>query len=57
VRARIVLEHAVKYQRHFDTREGAQRETVLIWMMVRELNRSLELLNADITAEGTGQNI
>ena len=57
MRARIVLEHAVKYQRHFDTREGAQRETVLIWMMVRELNRSLELLNADITAEGTGQNI
>jgi hypothetical protein len=45
------LEHAVKHQRHFDTREGAQRETVLIWKMVSELNRSVELLNADITAE------
>ena len=41
----------MKHQRHFDTCEGAQRETVLIWKMVRELNRSVELLNADITAE------
>jgi hypothetical protein len=41
----------MKHQRHFDTREVAQRDTALIWKMVGELDRSVELLNVDISAE------
>jgi 2C-methyl-D-erythritol 2,4-cyclodiphosphate synthase len=39
----------MKYQRHFDTRETAQRE--VIRKMIAELDRSVQLLNCDITTE------
>ena len=41
----------MKHQPHFDTREAAQRETALIWKMIGELDRGIQLLNADIVAE------
>ena len=41
----------MKQQRHIDTDETARRETALIWKMIGELDRSVELLNADIAAE------
>jgi hypothetical protein len=41
----------MKQQRHIDTDETARRETALIRKMIGELDRSLELLNADIAAE------
>jgi hypothetical protein len=36
----------MKHQPHFDTREAA-----LIWKMIGELDRGIQLLNADIVAE------
>jgi hypothetical protein len=45
------LEHAVKHQCHFDTNEAAKREAALIWKMIGELDRSVQLLNADIVDE------
>jgi hypothetical protein len=41
----------MKYQRHFDTNEAARRETALIWKMIGDLDRSVQLLNADIAVE------
>ncbi len=41
----------MKHQRHFDTNEAAKREAALIWKMIGELDRSVQLLNADIVDE------
>jgi hypothetical protein len=41
----------MKHQRHFDTKAAAQRQTALIWKMIDELDRSVQLLNADIAIE------
>jgi hypothetical protein len=41
----------MKHQRHFDTSEAAQREAAQIWKMIGELDRSIQLLDADIAAE------
>jgi hypothetical protein len=41
----------MKHQRHFDTKAAAQRETALIWKMIDELDRSVQLLNTDIAVE------
>jgi hypothetical protein len=41
----------MKHQRHFDTNAAAPRETSLIWKMIGELDRSVQLLNADIVAD------
>jgi phage shock protein A len=41
----------MKHQRHFDTSEAAQRETVKIRMMIGDLDRSVQLLNCDIATE------
>jgi hypothetical protein len=41
----------MKHQRHFDTRETAQREAVKIRKMIADLDRSVQLLNCDITTE------
>jgi hypothetical protein len=41
----------MKHQRHFDTKAAAQRETELVWKMIGELDRSVQLLNADIAIE------
>jgi phage shock protein A len=41
----------MKHQRHFDTSEAAQREAAQIKKMIGDLDRSVQLLNADIAAE------
>jgi hypothetical protein len=41
----------MKHQRHFDTSEAAQREAVLIWKMIVDLDRFVQLLNCDIATE------
>jgi hypothetical protein len=41
----------MKHQRHFDTSEAAQREAAQTWKMIGELDRSVQLLDADIAAE------
>ena len=41
----------MKHQRHFDTREAAQREAVKIRKMIGDLDRSVQLLNCDIATE------
>jgi hypothetical protein len=41
----------MKHQRHIDTREAARREAALIWKMIGELHRSVQLLNTDIAVE------
>jgi hypothetical protein len=41
----------MRRQRHFDTNPAAQRETAQIWKMIDELDRGVQLLNADIAAE------
>jgi len=46
----IILEHTMKHQRHFDTYQAAQRENALM-KMIDELDRSVQLLNADIAIE------
>jgi hypothetical protein len=40
----------MKHQRHFDTYQAAQRENALM-KMIDELDRSVQLLNADIAIE------
>jgi hypothetical protein len=50
-RERLILEHAMKHQRHFDTGEAAQREAVQIWKMIGDLDRSVQLLDCDIAIE------
>jgi hypothetical protein len=46
------------HQRHFDTNAAAQREAAQIWKMIGELDRSVQLLNADIAhRRGTRQDI
>lgn len=47
----LILEHAMKHQRHFDTAEAEQREAVKIRKMIGDLNRSIQLLNCDIASE------
>ena len=39
------------HQRHFDTNAAAQREAAQIWKMIGELDRSVQLLDADIAIE------
>ena len=41
----------MRHQRHFGTNAAAQRETAQIWKMIGELDRGVQLLNADIAAE------
>ena len=41
----------MSHQRHFDTNAAAQREAAQIWKMIGELDRSVQLLNADIAIE------
>jgi hypothetical protein len=41
----------MKHQRHFDTREAAYREAIQIWKMIVDLDRSVRLLNCDISTE------
>ena len=41
----------MNHPRHFDTRAASQREAALICKMLGELDRGVQLLNADIFAE------
>jgi hypothetical protein len=41
----------MRHQRHFDTNAAAQREAAQIWKMIGELDRSVQLLDADIAIE------
>jgi hypothetical protein len=41
----------MKHQPHFDTRESTQREAVQIWKMIVDIDRTVRLLNCDITTE------
>ena len=41
----------MEHQRRFDTSEAEQREAVEIRQMVRDLDRSVHLLNCDIASE------
>ena len=41
----------MKHQRHFGTRDAAQREAVKIRKMIADLDRSVQLLNCDIAIE------
>jgi hypothetical protein len=47
----LILEHAMKHQRHFDTTAAAERETTQILNMIDQLYRRVRLLNADIVTE------
>ncbi|MDB5604187.1 MAG: hypothetical protein JWP25_1087 [Bradyrhizobium sp.] len=47
----------MKHQRHFDTSKAAQRDAAQIRKMIRDLDRSVQLLNADIAAEEEGTRI
>jgi hypothetical protein len=41
----------MKHQRHFDTRESTQREAVQIWKTIIDIDRTVRLLDCDITTE------
>jgi hypothetical protein len=41
----------MKHQRHFDTRESTQREAVQIWKTIVDIDRTVRLLDCDITTE------
>jgi hypothetical protein len=41
----------MKHQRHFDTREAAQRKAILIWRMIADIDRTVRLLDCDVTTE------
>jgi hypothetical protein len=41
----------MKHQRHFDTRETAQRDAVKIRKVIADLDRYVQLLDSDITTE------
>jgi hypothetical protein len=41
----------MKHKRQFDTREAAQREAILIWRMIADIDRNVRLLDRDITIE------
>jgi hypothetical protein len=41
----------MKPKRHFDTPETAQFEAVQIWKMIVDLDRTVQLLDCDITTE------
>jgi hypothetical protein len=41
----------MKHQRHFDTREVLQREAILIWRMIADIDRTVRLLDCDVTTE------
>jgi hypothetical protein len=41
----------MKHQPHFDTREAAQREAILIWRMIADIDRNVRLLDCDISTE------
>ena len=41
----------MRHQRHFDTNAAALREAAQIWKMIGELDRSVQLLDADIAIE------
>jgi hypothetical protein len=50
-RERLILEHAMKHQHHFDTSEAERREAEKIRKMIGDLDRSVQLLNCDIANE------
>jgi hypothetical protein len=50
-RERLILEHAMKHQRHFDTSEAAQRDATQIRKMIGDLDRTVHLLDCDIATE------
>jgi hypothetical protein len=41
----------MNHPRHFDTRPASQREAARIWKMFGELDRTVRLLDCDITTE------
>jgi hypothetical protein len=41
----------MKHQRHFDTPEVLQRKAILIWKMIADIDRTVRLLDCDITTE------
>jgi hypothetical protein len=41
----------MKHQRHFDTREALQRKAILIWRMIADIDRTVRLLDCDVTSE------
>jgi hypothetical protein len=41
----------MKHRRHFDTHQGKQREAILIWRMIADIDRTARLLDCDITSE------
>ena len=41
----------MKHKHQFDTREAAQREAILIWRMIADIDRNVRLLDCDITIE------
>jgi hypothetical protein len=41
----------MNHPRHFDTRPASQREAARIWKMIGELDRTVRLLDCDITTE------
>ena len=43
----------MKHQRHFDTREAAQREAILIWRMIADIDRPAAKPAAKPTAKPT----
>jgi hypothetical protein len=43
--------NVMKHQPHFDTRESTQREAILIWRMIADIDRNVRLLDCDITTE------
>jgi hypothetical protein len=47
----LILEHAMKAKRQFDTREAAQQKAFLIWRMMADIDRQVRLLDCDIATE------
>src|ERR1035441_2446788 len=50
-RERLILEHVMKHQRHFDISETVNREAARIRKMIFDLDRIVQLLDCDITTE------
>jgi hypothetical protein len=50
-RERLILEHVMKQQPHFDTSEAAQREAVKIRKMIGDIDRLARLLDCNIAIQ------
>jgi hypothetical protein len=50
-RERLILEHAMKHQRHFDTSEVTPRDAMQIRKMIGDLDRTVHFLDCDIATE------